>query len=130
VNQNICGAYAHAVRSAFSSSSATLGLYYVREIEWSDQCSVSKSAVFDYRKLPGLLMVVCLIGVVWFLLLSCAFFVDFFEVARETTREDAQENIGGTYILFILCPTFAALVVALVNMSKVSVLLRSYSFGF
>ena len=46
VNQNICGAYAHAVRSAFAGSSATLGLYFAREVEWSDHCVLSKKYVF------------------------------------------------------------------------------------
>lgn len=45
VNQNICGAYAHSVRSAFAGSSVTLGLYFAREVEWSDHCVLSKKYV-------------------------------------------------------------------------------------
>ncbi len=99
INQNICGEYAHAVRSAFSDSSATLGLYFVREIEWSDQCSVSKSAVFDYRKLPSQLMMACGIGVAWFLLFSCLILTKPIAVTPRTTLEDAQVGAGATYII-------------------------------
>ena len=49
VHQNICGEYAHAVRSAFADSTTSMGLYFVREIEWSDSCAVSKATIFRYR---------------------------------------------------------------------------------
>ena len=56
VNQNICEEYVHAVRSAFTNitnpatnnhtNPVTLGLYYAREIQWSDSCVVSKEDIF------------------------------------------------------------------------------------
>ena len=125
INQNICGEYAHAVRSAFSDSTATLGLYYVREIEWSDQCDVSKSAVFDYRKLPGHLMFTCCIGVIYLLFLSCCLLLVPLRVPPGTTLENAQVDAGITYFWYGVCPTFAALMIALVNMSKVRIFIFS-----
>lgn len=36
--ERICGAYAHAVRSAFSGSNVKLGLYFARERDWHNIC--------------------------------------------------------------------------------------------
>jgi len=49
VHQNICGEYAMVVRSGFEASGAVMGLFFAREIEWSDSCDVSKASIFRYR---------------------------------------------------------------------------------
>lgn len=37
-HQNICGAYVHAVRTAFAESTVQLGLYFARETSWHITC--------------------------------------------------------------------------------------------
>ncbi len=52
VNQNICGEYAHAVRSALSNANyegMSLGMYFAREVQWTDGCQVGKSAFQQLR---------------------------------------------------------------------------------
>lgn len=88
VIQDICSEYAHAVRSAFSNSAVTLGLYYVREIEWSDHCDVSKRAVFNYRKLPfQQVMFQISMVVLFFMLPSLIFSLMGFEPDESHNRE-------------------------------------------
>ena len=125
INQNICGEYAHAVRSAFSDSTVTLGLYYVREIEWSDQCDVSKKEIFNYRKVPK---------TVFFKLLWCVLL--FLAVAMPVSlgpspadspdagttervrREPQSAPTVGCYVVFILTPFIVTLNDIYVAMEK------------
>eukprot|EP01032_Pedospumella_encystans_P012517 gene12517-biopygen10251 len=58
VNQNICGAYTRAVRSAFptGSDATTTGIYFAREIEWNPSCSVAQEAALDLPRVYGIYM--------------------------------------------------------------------------
>jgi len=70
VHQNICGEYAMAVRSAFSGSSVGMGLYFVREIEWSDSCAVSKATIFRYRTWIKPVQILLLYGAISWMFLA------------------------------------------------------------
>ena len=122
VNQNICGEYARAVRSAFSDSTVTLGFYYVREIEWSDQCNVSKREIFNYRKIPVGVIIACIIGVVFFLVFTFTLYAIPLEVEWGRTIEQERMEHSCTHIFFAVCPALALLTFVLVQMSKVSFL--------
>ncbi len=119
INQNICGEYAHAVRSAFSNSSATLGLYFVREIEWSDRCTVSKKDIFNYRKTPYDFMQRIGWGVGLFFFFSFILFNEPLKIPEGETAESAQASHVIMYVVFVLVPMFGSLIAAIVEMCKV-----------
>ncbi len=55
MNQNICGAYVHAVRSALRASAhVTMGVYIARESGWTANCSTTQDAALAA---PGWLFV-------------------------------------------------------------------------
>ena len=127
VNQNICGAYTHAVRSAFHKSSATLGLYYVREIQWSDYCEVSKRDIFNYRKTPFDFMQRVGWGVGLFFFFSCILFHAPLTIQEGETAESTQASHVAVYVWFVLSPMFVSLIAAVVEMCKV---IFSIEFAF
>ncbi len=60
MNQNICGAYVHAVRSAFSTvTHTTLGMYFAREIEWNEDCYVKQNSLLDLPRIFHNFMFLC-----------------------------------------------------------------------
>lgn len=72
VNQNICGAYAHAVRSAFHDNShITLGMYFAREIQWTDGCAVGKEAIYTFKRYYLLNSTICFVVFLFWVLYNC-----------------------------------------------------------
>lgn len=69
INQNACGEYAHAVRSAFSSyksNGITLGMYFTREVQWTDACNVDKYQVFNaHWNLAGVMYINSVLLFLW-----------------------------------------------------------------
>ena len=95
VNQNICGAYAHAVRSAFAGSSATLGLYFMREIDWSSHCSLGKDLVFA---IPDNLQILSLLY--WMLIVICVYIIACFFLGK------LNQHHLSTMMLSFIVPLF------------------------
>ena len=71
VNQNICGEYAHAVRTALGGArydGMGLGMNLAREVQWTDGCKVGKSAFQQLRDSVKLCMAFSLcVAIVWVL---------------------------------------------------------------
>ena len=127
VQQNICGQYAHAVRSAFSDSRASLGLFFVREIEWSDHCGVSKEDIFNYRKVPRVIMSQLGWSVVLFLLFSAFMYIKKLGVlpGEIIANEMAQVESAVMYV-FVLFPMLGLYFAALVKKLQVN----KYTYAF
>ncbi len=81
VNQNICGEYAHAVRSAFPAhSSVEMGMFFEREIRWTDRCAAHKESVFGVRTSYNYFLVVYVLGLSVWLTFNILSILEFMEL--------------------------------------------------
>ena len=72
VHQNICGAYAHAVRSAFQDyTHITLGMYFAREIQWTEDCAVDKEAIYTFKRYCLFYSTICFVVFLFWVLYNC-----------------------------------------------------------